>query len=137
MPKVNMDEKKRTYQNTSAGIAELKLDGNYIRIKGGKTFRARPSEISKGFRDVIKEAPSHAEVDVVTKVSKKDKKAAEKIENTAADKARPEFDIVAVEGAPGWFNVVNKASGKVMNENKKLRAEEAQDLVKSLSEGSE
>jgi hypothetical protein len=103
----------------SQKIQWVKEKGNSFRlrdgriIKRGQKFSATEEEVPLAFRDVIKPLeplPSDNEnIDTVT-----------------------EFEIVQAGTQGGWFNIVNKGTGKVIN-SKGLRKEKALELIKELS----
>lgn len=116
------------------GTAYLEIDGEVKQINKGQVFKALPSEIPEGQRDLFDEAPSHAAVKEAKAEAKAKTPAAPEPDKDPEPKGdQPEFDIVP-DGTPGWYNIINKASGKQMNE-KKLRPEEAQAKLKELVEG--
>lgn len=118
--------------NDATGNVEKKL------IKGGRTFRARESEVPKAFRDLVKLAPERHRpplpdngVDPI--INDTDANTDDKAETVdAADIPKAEFQVEEDE-TPGWYNVVNLATGNKMNE-KKMREADATNLAKSLSE---
>jgi hypothetical protein len=80
-------------------------------IGPGSVFRAYPHEIPENFRDSI--VPLDALPDDTVKVQK------------------PAYQVVPKPGAPGWYNVVDAETGKVLNE-KSLRPKQAQELLEEL-----
>jgi hypothetical protein len=130
---MDKQEEKIAYVKTGGGNAYLDIDGERKTIVPGKAFYAHPEDIPAGFKDLFTEAPSRA----ARKESRETAKAANEppADDAKAEPAergdKPEFDIVPAD-APGWYDVLNKSTGKKLNE-KKLRAEEAQKFVQELS----
>lgn len=126
-----MGTEKRTWLKKPGGSMTLEIDGQTVIINGGQTFKAAPEEIPAAFMDLVQEASARepgrrrqieaATGDVPSAV------------DDAGEIAKPDFEIVPDE-TPGWYNIVNKAIGKQIN-GKKLRAEEAQKMVESLTTG--
>lgn len=115
------------------GTALLKIDGEMVTITMGQVFKALPSEIPEGMRDLIVEAPSHAAVKEAKAEAKAKTPAPEPEKEPEPKNDAPEFDIVPHE-EHGFFNIVNRATKKVMNE-KKLRPEEAKAKLAELVKG--
>ena len=109
-------EKVITWKKVGGG--SLRFNGQII--KPGQTFKARDSEISPTFRDVI--IPLEA------------------IPGVAPDPGRPAKVITAdvveyklnARGTGGWYDVVD-VNGKVLNE-KALKKDVAEKLIKDLTE---
>ena len=100
------------------GGGSLRLNGKII--KPGQIFKAKASDISANFRDVV--IPLESIPGVVT----------------APDLPDPEIKAVELEyklkarGTGGWYDVVDK-NGKVLNE-KALKKDIAEKLIKDLVE---
>lgn len=77
----------------------------------GNVFMAYPHEIPENFRDTI--IPLDALPDDTVIVEK------------------PAYEVKPKPGAPGWYNVVDTETGKVLNE-KSLRPKQAQELLEEL-----
>jgi len=84
-------------------------------------------------RDLFEEAPSHAAVKEAKAEAKVKTPAPEPEKEPEPKNDAPEFDIVPHE-EHGFFNIVNRATKKVMNE-KKLRPEEAKAKLAELVKG--
>jgi len=105
---VDVQEPEIWFRKTGAGSFRTK---NGTIIKPNQKFKAKPSDIPSGFRDLI-----------------------HPLDDITEDAALPEltksrFEVIS-KGA-GWFDVVNISSGKAMNE-KGLRVQAAKDLLESL-----
>lgn len=105
-------EKKILWVKTGGGSHRL-ADGRVI--KNGQRFEATEKEISLSFRDIIKP---------LEPLSNKD----EKFETATRFEIKP----ATIDGRGGWFNVVNKASGKPIT-NKAMKQEDALKLLQEIS----
>ena len=109
-------EKVITWKKVGGG--SLRFNGQII--KPGQTFKARDSEISPTFRDVI--IPLEAIPGVAPAPGRP-------VEVITADKV--EYKLKA-RGTGGWYDVVD-VNGKVLNQAG-MRKETAEKLIKDLSE---
>lgn len=126
-------EQKIKWVKKGGGTAYLNIDGKEKIVTQGQTFMALPSEIPAGALDLFEEAPSRAAVKEAKADAKAKTPAPEPAKEPEPKGDAPEFEITPDE-TPGWYNIINMASGKKMNETK-LRAEEAQAKLKELAEG--
>lgn len=83
-------------------------------IKQNQVFFAKEEDVPKNFRDVIQpmeDLPDPGEEQVISTT---------------------EFEIKKRSGAKGWYDVINSASGKIMNTNA-IRHDAAKKLLEELS----
>jgi len=105
-----MEEKVINWKKVGGGSLRLKINGHKRIIKPGQVFKATPSEVSMGFRDVV------IPLDELPK------------EPTIV--APPSGYEIKPRKGGGFFDIVDK-KGKVINE-KALRREPAEELLKAL-----
>ena len=124
---------EKLFVKKAGGPMTLKIDGKRKKIKAGQTFYAVIDEIPKAFRDVIQEQPSRAEMkELDKKVTEANKKEAVKKDSDKKGVVKsPLFEVIASVEKEGFFDVVNTANGKKLNE-KELPADEAKALVDEL-----
>jgi hypothetical protein len=108
---IDLDEEEIWWRKTGGGTHRLKRKGKPLKIiKPNQKFKARPSEISEGLRDII--IP---------------------LQNLPEEKPLPVIPAgysLKYKGS-GWYDVVD-GDDKVMNE-KSLRLNDAQKLIDSLT----
>ena len=98
------------------GKGTLRLFGRII--KPNETFQAYPEEIPDSFKDCLRCLDEEALKEDIERVE-------EEVEIT------PVYDIIAVEGKPHFFDVINTVSGKAINEAP-LKKKEALSLKETL-----
>lgn len=135
----------------SEKVRWLKTGGGSLRLKTGKIikpnekFSACPEEIPEAFRDIVvpigdlpKEVPIVSETEF--KIEDREVEATE-VEEVPGGAAVGTEDMVEHEGEPthkikdrgrGWYDVVNVATGKPINDSG-LREDAAKELLESLS----
>ena len=126
-----MANEKRTWLKKPGGSMTLEIDGKTVTINGGQTFKATAEEIPAAFMDLVQEATGRGAGG--RRVTNNTPGETPVTADDAGEIEKPDFEIVPDE-TPGWYNIVNKAIGKQIN-GKKLRAEEAQKMVESLTTG--
>jgi len=108
------------WKKVGGGSLRGVFDGRKQIIKPNQKFKAKASEISMNFRDVVIPLESIPGVVTAPNVPDPDIKAVE-VEYKAVERK-----------TKGWFDVVDK-NGKVLNE-KALKKDVAEKLVKDLAE---
>lgn len=105
-----MENKRIRWRKIGGGTFRM---GKGRIIKPNQVFRARPSEIPEGFRDVVVpiDDVGTEEPEVVTPQS-------------------PAYEIR--QRSVGWYDVINVSTGKVINE-RALRKSDAEALLASLN----
>lgn len=112
--------KKLTFKKIGGGSFRTSIDGKYRIIKSGEVFEAYLDEIPEAFQDVI------VCLDKSVLQATKDEK---ELEDSITEQ---QYEVMAIKGSKGWYNVVNLQTGKPIN-TKKMRKGVAQDTLKSLN----
>lgn len=114
---VKRSKKSNKIRYKKIGGGSFSIGNRYI--KPNQIFEADPDEIPSAFKDVVIALDEEKEKKAVKRKAKED----------AEDKESAEYDLKHKGG--GWYNIVNKDTGKILNESP-LKKEDAEKYLKDL-----